>query len=92
MLTIAQTPATGWPTRITVTSDRRVTPARPAVTETAKITVETAGESVVWQATRELSPAAPRQVAPITYTVEGTAATLRLVSDDGVTAVYDVVG
>ncbi|WP_375426003.1 hypothetical protein [uncultured Friedmanniella sp.] len=92
-LKITATPTTGLPTRITVTSDKRVTPAVPAVTESATITVATADETQVYKASREVAPAVPRTVALVALSAtldSGRKATFTPVSDDGQTAVYDV--
>ena len=86
-LAVTGSPATGMPTRLTIKSDRRVTPAVSEVREDAVITVATAGEEQVWNATRVVTAGQPRKVAPITIT-DSRGVEWVPESDDGVTAVY----
>lgn len=74
-------------TELTAVSDKRKHPAVPAVTEDFRITVEASGETNVYTGTREITPAVPASIDPITVS-DSTGRVWAKVSDDGVTAVF----
>lgn len=93
--------ASGAPVRLTVTSDKRITPAVPAVPPVAEvreaftITVEAAGESTVYSGSRLITPAVPGQPgapeiwAPVVIIDSRGKAWLQI-SDNGTTAVFEL--
>lgn len=76
-------------TQLTVVSDKRVIPGKPAVTENFKITVETGGETVVYSGSREKTPATPETYDPIVVT-DDSGRRWNKISDNGKTAVFRI--
>jgi hypothetical protein len=87
-LSVTGSPSTGFPTSLTIVSDKRKIAAIAEVTESATISINAAGETRVYNATRVVSPAVPARIEPITITDSRAGVTWVKQADDGITAVY----